>query len=103
MASVSLRYHCLVEKNHYKRAGVNTTLYTPCTQPRKPTIRMTLPIVLARLSARSSTNRNTIFALTWRSTAVRLMGATVAFLFNFSKILEIKYQGKEAHRISLVS
>jgi len=41
---------------------------------------MTLPIELPTLNANNNTKRNTICTFTCRSTAVRLMGAAVAFL-----------------------
>ena len=53
---VSLKYHCCDEKNHD---------------------RMLLPIVEPMDNASKRQNKNTIWILTWRSTAVRLMGAAL--------------------------
>lgn len=47
------------------------------------TVRMLLPIVDPIDSASRNKKRNTMCTFTWRSTAVRLMGAAVAFRISF--------------------
>ncbi|EIW54583.1 phospholipid-translocating P-type ATPase [Trametes versicolor FP-101664 SS1] len=78
IVDVSSRYHCWLEKNHYEASAIKLTHATLSL-----TVRMLLPIVDPIDSASRNKKRNTMCTFTWRSTAVRLMGAAVAFRISF--------------------
>lgn len=80
---VSNRYHCRLEKNHYKSQHNRRSCIFSIIKPKILTVRMLLPTVDPSDSANSSMKRKTICTLTCLSTAVLLIGAAVAFLINF--------------------
>ena len=82
MDDCSSRYHCALEKNHCsnvrQRCSNRLILHTD---------RMLLPIVEPIDRTSKNMNRKTMCTLTWRSTAVRLIGAALGCRYELSRTL----------------